>query len=343
MPVLASRRVAGSDLTLTTRSRYAAAALVAAGVAAAIILANSHGDVYRMTEGDGQIYQYVAAHFDTPPAEVHPVVRERGTSLRYGRMGLPSLIWLASAGQPEAMPYVQPIIMVFAAGAAGAAIAALLPRAPPAVAILPFLAPGFAVAVSGGFAEVVAVAFALWAVVFAREERWGPATALLAAAMLTRENAGAVLVGVAVWCLLRKNRRPVVVLAGSLVPVLVWYAVVAARYGHIPILDPYLRVTTDTIGPPVVAIIRAIVDSPASSALTAAIHLALAIVAFAMWRRSLFGAVAAAAGLQVLAAGRFSFRFEGEAVRQFTFLQLFLIMAFLWERFAGRQPVGDSA
>jgi hypothetical protein len=53
----------------------------------------------------------------------------------------------------------------------------------------------------------------------------------------------------------------------------------------------------------------------------------LMLLAFALWRRSVFGAIAAAAGLQVLSAGRFSWHFEGEAVRAFTFLQVFLILA----------------
>ncbi len=311
-----------------------AAGVAAAAVAAAIILANSRGDVDRMTYGDGLIYRYVAAHFAQDPNDVSPVVRERGTSLRYGRVGLPALIWVASAGRPSAMPYAQPAIIVLAAAAAGIATARLLPRAGPIAPMIPFLAPGFSLAVSGGFAEVVAVAFALWAVVAARDERWGVASVLLAAALLTRENAGAVLLGLAVWCVLRRRLSAVAVLASSAGPVLVWYAIVAARYGHFPILDPYLRVTTDTIGPPVGAIARALVDSPASSVATAAIHLALAIIAFALWRRSIAGAVAAAAGIQVLAAGRFSFAFEGEAFRQFVFLQLFLIAALMWSRWS---------
>jgi hypothetical protein len=240
------------------------------------------------------------------------------------------------------MPYVHPILIVLAAGAAGAAAATLLPRAGPLGALIPFVAPGFSLSVAGGFAEVVAVAFALWAVVFARERRWGLAAGMLAAAMLTRENSGAVLVGLAVWSAMDRRIRPIGMLSLSVVPVMAWYAYVAARYGHIPILDPYLRVTTDTIGPPVVAIWRAITDSKASSAVTAAVHLSLAVAAFAMWKRSLMGVIAAAAGLQVLAAGRFSFVYEGEAVRQFTFLQLFLVLTLMWARW-GPSPANEPA
>jgi hypothetical protein len=66
------------------------------------------------------------------------------------------------------------------------------------------------------------------------------------------------------------------------------------------------------------------------------------LLAFALWRRSIFGAIAAAAGLQVLSAGRFSWHFEGEAVRAFTFLQLFLILAIV-ERQQNRKPALEPA
>ena len=310
--------------------RVTAAALLGTLLAAGIILASSRGDVDRMTEGDGLIYRYVAANMAQDPEDVHPVVVERGTSLRYGRIGFPALIWLFSAGQPEAMPYVQPILIVLAAGAAAAAAAVLVPQAGPLVPLIPFLAPGFTVSVQGGFADAVAVPFALWAVVVARRERWLPTTLLLAGAMLTRENAGAVFVGLAVWLVLRRRFGVVAALALSLVPLAAWYGFVASRYGHIPILDPYLRDTTETIAAPVVAIWRSLTDSTASGTLTAALHLGLAFVALVLWRRSIAGAIAAACGLQVLAAGRFSFAYEGEAFRQFTLLQLFLILALGW-------------
>jgi hypothetical protein len=316
------------------------AALVSAAIAAVIILASSRGDVDRMTEGDGLIYRYVAANFAQDPNDVHPVVVERGTSLRYGRVGFPALIWLASAGQPAAMPYVQPVLIVFAAGAAGAALALLIPGAGPFVSLIPFLAPGFSVSVQGGFADAVAVPFSLWAVVYARRERWLPAGLMLAAAILTRENAGAVLLGIAIWLALRRRFGVIAGLALSIVPLAAWYGFVAWRYGHIPILDPYLRVTTETIATPVVAIWRSLTDSTASGALTAAFHLGLALVAFALWRRSVAGAIAAACGLQVLAAGRFSFAYEGEAFRQFTLLQLFLILALGWRWWS--HPSGDA-
>jgi len=282
-----------------------------------------------MAYGDGLIYRYVAAHFSQVPSEVDPVVVERGTSLRYGRVGLPAVIWVASAGRPAAMRYAHPVVIVLGAAAAGAAVTLLAPGTGLFAPLLLFLAPGFSVSVAGGFAEVLAVAFGLWAVVLVGRGNWGWGTAALAAAILTRENAGAILVGLLLWYgLLRRDRRsPLLFL--SLGPVAIWYGFVASRYGHIPILDPYLRVATDTIATPFLAVWRSLTESPAGPVVAASIHVALALIAFALWRKSVLGAIAAAAGLQVISAGPFSWHFEGEAVRAFTFLQLFLILALI--------------
>jgi hypothetical protein len=326
-PVLASGAV-NQDKTFTDRRpSIAGSALIAALFAAGIILASSRGHVGAMTYGDGLIYRYVAQNFAQPPAEVHPVVVERGTSLRYGRVGLPAVIWVASAGRPEAMRYTQPVVIVLSAAAAGAAAALLMPGAGGFAPILLFLAPGFSIGVAGGFAEVLAVALGLWAVVLAERGRWPAATAALAGAILTRENAGAILLGILVWYVFIRREKRALVLLLSLVPVGIWYAFIDARYGHIPILDPYLRVATDTIAPPFIAVWRSLTSAPAGPAFMAAIHVVLMLLAFALWRRSVFGAIAAAAGLQVLSAGRFSWHFAGEAARAFTFLQLFLILA----------------
>src|SRR5688572_12593096 len=101
-------------------------ALLGAVFALAMILLFSGGDVDRMTISDGLIERRVAANLDAAPSEVLPQVVERGTALRYGRIGLPLALWLFSAGQNDAMPYVQPILMVAAAAAACGAAAMLL-------------------------------------------------------------------------------------------------------------------------------------------------------------------------------------------------------------------------
>jgi len=329
--VLASFTMMRDDGALRVRRSPVACALVAGAFAAAIILASSGGQVDRMAYGDGLIYRYVAAHLAQDRTEVDPIVVERGTSLRYGRVGLPAAIWVASAGRPTAMRYTHPIVIVLAAAAAGAAASVLMPGAGAVAAILPFLAPGFSIAVAGGFAEVLAVAFGLWAAVLARRARWLAAAATLGGALLTRENAGAILLGLIVWYALIDRERRAFVLLLSFVPVGIWYTFVDARYGHVPILDPYLRVATDTIAPPFIAVWRSLAFVPAGPTTVAAIHVTLMLFAFALWRRSVFGTIAAAAGLQVLSAGPFSWHFIGEAVRAFTFLQLFLILTVVAE------------
>jgi hypothetical protein len=296
-------------------------------LAAATLLAYSRGDVDRMVFGDGQVSQNVAAHLTTAPADVHPVVAERGTSLRYGRIGLPIATWIASAGRPAAMRYAQPAVIVVAAGAVSAATMLLLPGAGLVAVLLPFLAVGFLLSILGGYAEVLGAALALWAIVFGVRGRWLPAVLLLAAAMLTRENAGGVVIGLAVWSLIARRPRRLLWLAASLVPVAAWHLFVLARFGHLPLLDPYLRVATDTIGPPFLALWRSITQTPARSAATAALHLAVALVALRLWRSSPIGAVAAATAIQVFWAGPFAWHFIGDATRVFTFLQLFTVLA----------------
>jgi len=295
-------------------------------VGGAAIIGYSGGNVARMTLSDGLIARYVAAHFNTPPSKISPVVTSRGTSLRYGRIGLPVAIWIASAGTPRAMPYVQPIIMALCAGAAVAAVRALFPRAPPVVMLMPFVAIGFLLAVVGGFAEALAGAFGLWAVVYAERRRWWPAAILLAVAMLARENAGAILLGLIVAYRLWRRPRDLAILCSSILPVAGWYVFCKIRFGHIPILDPYLRVSTSTIETPFVAIWHSLAKTSGDSFVAAVVMFALALIAVPLWRRAPLGTIAAVAALQIFSAGPFSFKFIGEATRTGMFLQLFLVL-----------------
>ena len=328
------------DDTSAPRKRAAAAALVGAIVAVVIILASSRGNVSDMTYGDGLIYRYVAAHLSTQPQDVHPVVRERGTSLRYGRIGLPITIWVVSAGQPSAMRYVQPLVMVASAAAASAAAALLLPGAGPLAPILPFVAPGFPLSIAGGYAEALAVALVLWAVVFALRKRWGWCAVMLAWAILTRENAAAILIGIGIWTMWHGNVRRTPVIAASLVPVAGWWAFVKQRFGYVPPLDSYLREQTDTVGTPGVALVRSFTDAASGRAASmAAFHVGLAAVAIALARRSLFGLIAAVLSLQVLVSGPFAWKFIGEAARTGVFIQLFVALAVVgWRRPAWADP-----
>jgi hypothetical protein len=309
--------------------RLAVAWLASSALAAAIILAASNGHITRAASSDGLVTLYVASHLDVAPADVHPVVVERGTSLRYGRIGMPALIWLASAGRPTAMPWAQAAIVIIAAGAASAAMASLLPGAGLLGALLAFAAPGFTLSIAGGYPEVLAVALALWAVRMALNGRWWVASGITAAALLTRENVVWVLAGLFLWTLfVRRDVLATGILALSVVPAAVWYAFVAARFGHVPPLDPYLRVTTDTVGPPVVALLQSLFRADSGGAAVAAwLHLAAGAAALVFARRSVLGLIAAASALQLLVSGPFAWHFVGHAARTASLLELFVILA----------------
>jgi hypothetical protein len=71
----------------------------------------------------------------------------------------------------------------------------------------------------------------------------------------------------------------------------------------------------------------------------ASLHLAAALVAILLARRSLFGFIAAAASLQVFVSGPFAWRYIGDGARTGLFLQLFIALAILaWRRPAWADP-----
>lgn len=321
-------------MSLGERRRLLGAFALGAALATAIAVAQWASDPqHRTAYGDGLIYRFVAAHIGADEADVarfdpDRVVIDRGTSLRYGRIGMPAIVWLISAGQARVMPTTQPIVMVLAAGFACAATAALFPRAGPLGALLPYLAPGFPLAIAGGFAEVVAVAFGFWAVWFALRARWWPSALLLAAAVLTKENAAAIVVGLGVWLVLSRRWRPIFLLAAGMVPVAAFWLFIAGRFGHIPPLDPYLQVATTTIGTPVTSLIDSFTDAySTASLLTAAIHVVAGIVVIILVRSSLFALIGSVAALQLLSVGPFGWRYIGDATRISTIFEVFVVLA----------------
>ena len=304
----------------------ALSALVGALVAVLILWSHSKGDINRTAYGDGLIYRYVASHLDEPRADVDPVVSSRGTSLRYGRLGLPGAIWLLSAGRASAMPWAQAGLMVLSAAIACAAMSRLIPLGPLA-AMLPFLAPGFPEALSGGFADAFAAALCILAALLTVRRRWMWATIVMAIAILSRENAAIVLLAPAAWGIVKRDRRAGL-LALSLVPTMIWYGIIASRYGHIPVLDPYLRTTTQTVGPPFVALYRSLAH-PASvgAEIVLCVHIVAAVIGIVCGRRSILGLLVAATSLQLLISGPFAWQLLGEATRTAVLLQVFVVGA----------------
>lgn len=311
-----------------------AAWLIGIAIAAVIVIGASGGDIHRTAEGDGLIYRYVALNLDIETEDVHPVVVERGTSLRYGRIGLPGMMWLLAFGQTVVIPYAHALIMIITAGAAAAAVTALFPRAGPLGLMVTFLSPGFPLSLAGGFAEVPALAFALWGIVFAARARWLPAIALLSIAILTKESMVLIAIGVGLCLLARRSIGPAVALTAALIPVGTWYLVVRSKHGHIPILDPYLDDFDGHAGTPIWALIRSFSDPPSTPGLVTAVgHTLVALIAWMAARTSLLGTVAAVTTVQLLTAGPFAWEFIGEAVRVFLPMQLLTVLAVVaWRR-----------
>src|SRR5438094_8124298 len=92
-----------------------------AAIAAAILLGSSHGDLDKTAFGDGLIVRSVAARIGAAPQDVNAVVVSRGTSLRYGRIGMPGVVWLLAGGRPGGVRYTHPLVGVLASGATTAA------------------------------------------------------------------------------------------------------------------------------------------------------------------------------------------------------------------------------
>lgn len=319
--------------------------LIGAVVAGVLIVSASGGDVDRMTFGDGVFFRYISEHLTTPLEDVDPFVVSRGASYRYGRIGLPALMWASAAGRHEAIRWVQPILMVIAAGFAAAAAGVLFPRFGPAAALIPFAAIGFTLSLPGGFPEPVSVAFLLWAVVCVQKQRWWPAAVLFAIAMLTRETVALPMIGVLIWVAIRHGRRPALVLATSVLPTVAWHLFVSARYGHLPLLDPWNARQGGSVVP-LRGIWQALSEESTATAMLIVVHIAIGIAGILVARSSVVGAAAAASAVQLLWVPRLTFDFPGDTVRVFIYIEIFVVLALVEiahrraATIGGPQPVG---
>jgi len=287
-----------------------------------------------MTFGDGRLHRAVAQDLDADDPELQPMIAGSGAALRYGRIALPVTLWTLSGGNHEAMRYVQPAIMVLCAAGIAMTTRALIPNAPLGVSMAPFLAVGLTLSIAGGFAEPLSVALALFAIWLVRDGRLWPAAAAFAGAMLARENAGAVLLGVIAWEFFHGRRRAAGVLLSSAVPVIAWHLVVADRFGFLPLRDPWL-LDTGALGLPVVNLVRSLGEVSTGGIVLIAVHLALGLVAIKLWRSSVIGAAAAASALPILSVGPFTWHYLGDAARLTAFLEVLVILAVMtrtWER-----------
>jgi len=172
-------------------------------------------------------------------------------SLRNARWGYGALAYVASAGDPDLVPWALIGLNVVAAGVIGAVGGGLARSSGRHAAwgVLLALWPGFAYSLSLDTSELVASAFVLGALLALRHRGWLGATLLFVAAVLVRDTTAVVPFGVALagfWVWLRADpnvddehrhdgRRFLAVGAVPLVAFGGWQLLQRARFGALPL------------------------------------------------------------------------------------------------------------
>ena len=162
-------------------------------------------------------------------------------ALRNARWGYGALAWVLSAANPDLVPVALVVINLgaaFALGVAGGALARSAGRRR-IWGTLFILWPGFAYSLTMDTSELMASALLLWTLVVARQRKWGLASLLLSAAVITRDTTAVVVFGFVasgLWLTLRKQRWHPSLVTG-LIPAAVfggWQLIQYQRFGELP-------------------------------------------------------------------------------------------------------------
>lgn len=238
--------------------RVIVVALIAIGVSTAIVAVKAHRTVINdpnghpfvslyahahsgldalLARGDGQAFAAIARD----PSFARPDVYSSDAEAAYRaqRPLLGELAWVASAGQPDAVPGVLAVLVVMSTGLLVAALALLLERVgvSPLFALAVFALPGAVTSIFGLTAEMLAAALATLGLLawMSSPRRTAPAIVAFSLVAVTRESFLVVPVALALLALVR--RAPWRDLAMLGVPVAVylgWTAIVRARFGSWP-------------------------------------------------------------------------------------------------------------
>ncbi len=149
---------------------------------------------------DGQFF-YRLGVAPWSSAETEGGVTNDLPALRNARWGYGALAYVASAGDPDLVPWALVGLNVLAAAAVGT-IGGALARSSgrhAAWGLLFALWPGFAYSLSLDTSELVASAFLLGALLAVRRRRWAGAVLLFTAAVLTRDTTASVAFGIAAY------------------------------------------------------------------------------------------------------------------------------------------------
>ena len=216
--------------------------------------------VHRDSGGfDGQFYYRLALGPLTDKVTDHGITLDI-PSYRQQRILYPVVVWAATAGgRPRLLPWTL-IAVNFAAALALAYSAARLAWLSGRSALwgIPLaLAPGCAVALARDTTELVAAACAMAALLLIRNRRPVPAALVMSAAVLTRETALLVPLGVlaaGAVRLLRRQRPDIGLMGAALVPTAIfvgWQMFLRARWGVLPMFSG-----AGAAGSPVIGFVR---------------------------------------------------------------------------------------
>lgn len=152
---------------------------------------------------------------------------------RQQRIGYPLLVWLLSFGRPAAVPWLLVIVhcMALAALAGTCALLASVLGRHALWGLLFAFYPGFLYSVSRDLCEPLACAFAVSALLAMSRKRYGFASVLLTAAVLTRETF--LLLAIAWGIAWLWTRTKIVVFAVPMAVFVIWQAILRLNWGAI--------------------------------------------------------------------------------------------------------------
>jgi hypothetical protein len=264
---------------------------------------------------------YFRAVAEAPFGDGHAFAAPYGHSeaaYRYGRIGLPLLAWVTSAGRLGVVPTSLVVVNIVAL-AAVVALAVLYLGAvgrDPRFGLLVLLAPGLLLLYNRPYGDPLCVALVLAALVLDRKDHRGWAAACLAYAILTRETAVLALIAF-VWRDVARRDRRVWQYLLAVVPYVAWMLWVRIRVGELPFLadTPTRRMA---LRAPFVGLLDSLTSSTAPARGAVLIALATLVVALVFgWlaRAVLAGGVALAGTVLVVCLGPATLQYLGETLR----------------------------
>jgi hypothetical protein len=176
---------------------------------------------------------------------------------RQQRIVYPLIVWLLSLGHPALVPWLL-VLVNYSGLCVLALLGAFYSRAVGQAAgwglVFP-LYPGFLISLSRDLAEIVELCFVVAALLAARRRRPLLTAVALSLAVLTRESAVLVLVGLAVDHVVdrqrgRVPRLPIPALVAPALVLAIWQAVLVMRWGQLPALTGSGDPGAGDIGPP---------------------------------------------------------------------------------------------